>query len=162
MASILKKVYYFFSPREKAAMLNDDGEVIDYVKIKEKSNTFLYDEGTYNVKRNKVIPLKSKSFMFDHHLYFYNVGNADPLGFKKGTSPEWSPILEPKVYNILLEAEIIKKLNTVDSGFLKNLKPIYIIGVVVFIGILYYLYTTGAFGGGVAEVVNTINSTGAP
>lgn len=143
--AILKKIYYFFSAREKAAMLNDDGEVIAYAKILEKSNTFDFNDGKYVVRRNLIKPLKSKSFMFDHHLYFYNIGNPEPLNFKKGNTKGWEPLIEPDLLNRLLEAEIIKKLNTVDEGMFKNIKPIHvIIGIVIIAAIVYYVTSTPA------------------
>jgi hypothetical protein len=144
--AILKQIYYFFSSREKAGMLNDDGEIIQYVKIKEKSNTFEYKTddksvGLYNVKRNQVKPLVYKGWLFSHHTYFYNIGNPDPLSFSKPHNG-WMPVIDPKLFSILMEAEVIKQLNTVNNPISKK-TIIWIIIICAVLGVLYYLAQSG-------------------
>ena len=139
--SLLENIYYFFSAKEKALILDDNGEEITKVDIKRKSKIFVYNNGTYNVKRGELRPFKSTKFFFFNHLtYFYNIGNPDPLRFNKPDGG-WKPILDPKTYNIMLEVEVIRKLNTLNNGFLKNLKPIHLILGAIAIGVIYYIST---------------------
>ena len=136
-----------FRIREYAIIKDNYGNTIKEKKIQRAEEKFLYNDRTYNVIRLKTYHDNIKHLFFTDYRYFYNVNNPNPLSFNnKGKN--FAPILDGEIYTRLLENEIIIKLNTVKSNFLKNLTPMQIILGICIIGAIIYFITTGEVTGG--------------
>lgn len=138
--------------KEYACIKDDSGITIDFVKIDRTKEIFHYgtgeDKKTYNVKRDEIYDIKLIGFIITKRIYFYNVNNPMPLNFNK-TSNSFEPIVSPRLYNRMIENEMLIKLNTLSSNI--DYKMILIIAGLLLLG--YLAYSSGFFGN------NTINST---
>ena len=150
--------------KEYGCIKDDAGVTLDFVKIDRTKEIFYYGEGenkkAYNVKRDEMYDVKLIGLIFTKVIYFYNVNNPNPLNFNK-TSNAFEPIISPRLYNRMLENEILIKLNTLSSGI--NYKMLLIIAGLLILA--YLAYQSGIFGGGdtltnvTSNITNITNST---
>jgi hypothetical protein len=150
--------------KEYACIKDDAGVTLDFIKIDRTKEIFHYGDGenkkSYNVKRDEIYDIKLIGVIFTKVIYFYNVNNPNPLSFNK-TSNAFEPIISPRLYNRMLENEILIKLNTLSSKI--NYKMILIIAGLCLLG--YLAYQSGIFGGGetlsniTENVTNVTNTT---
>jgi hypothetical protein len=150
--------------KEYGCMKDDRGVTLDFVKIDRTKEIFHYGSGedkkSYNVKRDEMYDIKLKGLIFTKVIYFYNVNNPMPLNYSK-TSESFEPIISPRLYNRMLENEILIKLNTLSSNI--NYKMLLIIAGLVILG--YFAYQSGLFGSpdavlNTTNMTNTTNTTG--
>lgn len=133
--------------KEYAKIINDDGLLIKIKKIKLSENDFSWKGKTYNVVRNQAHRDTRQKYLgiITHYIYYYNVKNPNPLAYNK-TSNAFEPLIDAELYNKLLEANILKKLNTVPFEMLKNLTPQQIIiGLLVIVAIGTMIAKGGVF-----------------
>lgn len=131
--------------KEWAIIKNDDGFTVAKVKLKDIDAKFEWNGGTYVIDRQSAHRDMIKGVIVDQFRYFYNVNNPMPLAFNK-SNKLFGPMIDPKALNIMMEAEVLKKLNTVDKGLFANIKPQHlIIGAIAVIAI-YVMYSKGMLG----------------
>jgi hypothetical protein len=146
-------------------MKDDKGVTLDYVKIDRTKEIFHYgtgvDKKTYNVIRNdEMYDIKLIGLVFTKVVYFYNVNNPNPLNFNK-KAEGFEPVVSPRLYNRMIENEILIKLNTLDSNV--NWRMLLIIAGICLIA--YLAYSSGMFGSptpinATMNMSNMTNSTG--
>lgn len=143
--------------KEYAVLKDDHGITLANVKISRDEYKFIHNKRTYNVIRDDIYSHSMKGLFIHKRFYFYNVNVPDPLSFNKKRKT-FEPLVRPDLYNTLLEAEILIKLNTVNNSFLKNIKAWHIILFVCIIGaILYYMNSSDAQP--ITSVLNATNDT---
>jgi hypothetical protein len=148
--------------KEYACMKDDNGVTLDFVEIDRTKEIFEYGSGknkkSYNVQRDRIYDLSLIGWIITKRIYFYNVNNPMPLNFNK-TSNAFEPIISPRLYNRMLENEILIKLNTLSSNI--NYKMILIIAGLLLLG--YLAYSSGLFGTetttNVSNITNLTNTT---
>lgn len=144
--------------KEYACIKDDAGVTLDFVKINRTKEIFTYGSGedkkAYNIKRDEMYDIKLIGLIFTKVVYFYNVNNPNPLSFNK-TSGTFEPIISPRLYNRMLENEILIKLNTLSSGI--NYKMLLIIAGICILG--YIAYQSVGFGNHETLTNITMNAT---
>ena len=131
-----------FFIKEIAVMKNMYDDTVDTVKIKRNKSSFEYDNGTYNVSRNKAYRDTIKGLTKTTHRYFYYIGNPNPLGFYKD-SRTIEPLMDSELYNKLLESEVLKKLNTVNMNWFKDIKLGHVVVGLAVVAAIIYVLTQG-------------------
>lgn len=124
------KLYY-------ALFFDDNGEFIKRIKFKRKDRVFTYERKKYNVEiQNATFYPKRFLIFFKSYFYFYNINNPSPLSFEKVVEP----VINPELYNIMLETKVARDLNDLHKDFLgKLLTPRNIfIGIILVIAIIYF------------------------
>lgn len=134
--------------KEFAVIKNDDGKTIARKRFKLQDKKFIWKDKTFNVIRHEKYRDFSRGFMklTKYYTYYYNVNNSNPMTFTK-TSNGFEPTIDNTLYTKLLDAEILVKLNTVNSGLfgsLKDLNAQTIIGILIVIGVIVYLVMGGS------------------
>lgn len=122
---------------------DSNGEFIGNKKFKRTDEHFKYKNRRYNNKPQKAsyyevtaIPLILKK-----RYYFYNIEISDPILMNK----QYKPIIEPELYNLMIETEQAKKLNDLSKkGLLTLLDPKIIIGILIGLGLLAYFLQGGS------------------
>lgn len=115
--------------------------------IKEK--IFKYKYGTYNIKPNASNQrLIYFPYLVDHVIYFYTIGNPDPLII----SHDMKPLINAYDYNVQLETKILTELNKVrQSGLMALLTPRnIIIGIIILVAVFYF-----ASGGDISSLTSS-------
>ncbi len=149
--------------KEYACMKDDKGVTLDFIKLNRKEEIFTTGQGedkrTYNIKRDEMYDIRFTGLIFTKVIYFYNINNPMPLNFNK-TSNAFEPIISPKLYNRMIENEILIKLNTLSSNI--NYRMILIIAGLLLL--CYLAYSLGWFGNdtltNVTNATNVTNVTG--
>jgi hypothetical protein len=119
-----------------ANFFDEKGDFIKRIHIDQFQPIFNFRKKAYNViKEASYIDLGG--ILWDKRFYFYKIDNTNPIKFDKKVEP----ILEPELYNILLETETAKKLNDSHKKFNIDFKMILIILAVLGIG--YYIIKNG-------------------
>lgn len=131
--------------KEYALLTNDDGLLVATKKIKLTENMFKWKDKTYNVLRNKAHrdTISKWGGFVRHYRYHYNINNPNPFSYNKDNE-NFEPLIEPDVYNRMLEAEILKSLNKVPFQFLKSLSPTQIVMGLIVVIVGYYIISTGS------------------
>lgn len=129
----------FFEVR-KAEFYDDRGEFLNTKWFSKHKPTFKFQEKTFiNDTKNPSFKL-AKGLLYNTKFYHYNINNPKPLVLNHKV--EAGEITSEQL-NIIIETDVLKKLNSVNSGFLANLdfKTIAIIAVVCIAG--YYIFKNG-------------------
>ena len=147
--AIVKRIKYWFTTKEKCAIFDDNGKHISTIKVPVGENRVVVKingkKRAYNVLRDKATKVRVKKIIDDEDYYFYNINDPMPQSIKK----EVTPVIDSETYNIMLEAEVIKKLNSLTSkGLFGNLNPTVVVTVLIIIVVGYYLFSGGSLGGG--------------
>lgn len=115
------------------------GDFIGNKRFKKFESTFKYKNRRYNVEMQKGSYYETTTipFILFKRFYIYNLEDPNPIKLDKKSKP----ILEPEIYNTIIESEEAKKLNNLHKkGLLANLdmKTIMIIlGIIA--GAIYFL-----------------------
>lgn len=117
----------FTKPETKAVMINDEGHVIDTFTVKLDQNIFKWRKKSYNT-------IKPKIKLFYKTYLFYKVKYADPIKLEDMNSSR----LPSDVYDSILDAEIVKKLNNYSNGLglELNMKTI-LIGAGILLAVIF-------------------------
>jgi len=124
------------------ARLHDaKGMHIKDVYFQSEQETFKYKDNAYNIRLKDVTYTEQKGLIFKKRFYYYNINHTEPLIL---TAPIHS-IIEPKLYNVMLETSQAQKLNDLSKkGLLSLLTPKVIIIGLVAIGVIIYLASGGS------------------
>jgi len=132
-----------FFNREYAIIKDSDLQPHTTIRIKNRNNSFRYEKKTYNVIRDKRVFTESKTtniLQVKKKFYYYIENNSNPLQL---TENNLTPVIDPTVYDSLLESNIIIKLNTYSNNWLANIEPKHMIVIGIVILILLYIMTGG-------------------
>ena len=121
---------------------DSSGQFIGNKKFKRTDGTFKYKNRRYNIKLqdSSYYEVQAIPFILKKRYYFYNLELSDPILMDKQSKP----VIEPELYNLMIETEQAKKLNDLNkSGLLKFLKPEILIGLLVALGLIIYFAQGG-------------------
>lgn len=134
----------WFLKLKKAKMFDDKGEFVENVLFSAKETTFKYRKGSYVIDLNCPSYFDDTNYLWDTRYFFYNIGNPSP----KILSKKEQPIINADVFNVIMETDIMRKLNELSKdGLQKYLTFRNIIIVVGGILVYYYISTNGGIGG---------------
>lgn len=130
------KLYY-------AKFFDERGEYITDKIFRKYNETFKFKNRRYNIelKEGSYYEVSSIPLLLKKRYYFYNLSNSNPIKLdKKG-----EPIINPNIYNTIIESEEAKKLNNLHKGTLMNFlsEPKNIIILVIICAVGYYFLKGG-------------------
>ena len=129
-----------FGHKDYGAIYSDDGEHIKSVRIKNKENSFTWDEKSFILDRKKVKPLERNGVFYDKRYYHYNINNPFPfLLNKKG-----EPMVNAEQFNILMETKVLKDINSLNNNWLKNIKIQHVLIGLGILAVIYYVANGGS------------------
>lgn len=124
-------------------IFNDRGEFLKNQYFKKYEPTFKFKSKRYNINLQKgsFYEVTSIPFILKKRFYFYNINNPDPLCLDKKVEP----IMNPDLYNTIIENEEAKKLNNLHKkNLLSFLEPQHIIIILIALGVGIYLLQGGS------------------
>jgi hypothetical protein len=125
-----------------AKFYDDLGREVGKKRFLPTSKNITYKDKSYIYNPSNQSRLKIIYLTHTVQYYFYNINNPEGLKF----SEKQKPLLNSNEYNILIEGQVLKNLNNLfKKNFLMDLikNPVFIIGVIIFIGFIYYLNKNG-------------------
>lgn len=103
-----------------AKFFDEKGDFIGNKKFNKFDSSFKFKKRRYNIERQKGSYYETSSipFILFKRFYIYNINNSNPIKLDKKSEP----IIEPEIYNTIIESEEAKKLNNLhNKGFLAQL-----------------------------------------
>lgn len=125
--------------RNWAVFYEDSGVFSHLQKIKFSEKTFISRDKTYNFKPNESTCFRFKTFWRTNKFYQYNINNPDPL-ILKNTGIE--AVIDPEVYNKIMENNLAKQLNELNNGFLLFIKKYWWL-ILIIIAVIIFLTSGG-------------------
>ena len=129
-----------FGHKDYGAIYSDDGEHLKSIRIKNKENSFIFDDKTFVLDRKKFKPLERNGVFYNKRYYHYNINNSFPfLLDKKG-----EPFINAEQLNILMETKVLKDLNALGNNWLKNIKIQHVLIGLGILAAIYYFANGGS------------------
>lgn len=122
-----------------AIFYDENGEYLTTKHISKTDKKFKYKDKQYNIKRKKASYFERKGLVYDRRFYFYNIGCPDPYNLTE--PPE--VLIDPKMYNEILETKVTKDLNTVKESLLSKIDTKTAIFILLGVGALIYFLVNG-------------------
>lgn len=122
-----------------AVFFNENGEYITTKHISKTDKKFKYKNKKYNINRKEASYFERKGLIYDKRYYFYNISSSDPY---KLTKPE-DVLIDPEMYNDILETKVTKDLNTVKESLLEKIDVKTAIFILLGVGALIYFLVNG-------------------
>lgn len=129
-----------------AKIFDSRGEFLKNKNFSKYDTTFKFRNRRFNVNAQKgsFYEVTTIPFLLKKRYYFYNYDNPDPLILQKNVEP----LINPELYNTIIENEEAKKLNNLHKKNLLNMiDPKIIIGVLIALGVGIYLLQGGSITG---------------
>lgn len=128
---------------QRALFFDENGDYLGSKTFKRSEKIFKYKKNSYNIDlkyssfRNiNVIPI-----LWDRKDYYYNIGNSNPVLIDKKSEP----IINPELYNIMLETKVARDLNDLSrKGLADFLTPRNILIGLIVVGAIIYFASGGS------------------
>jgi len=135
----------FFKKSHIALLFDDRGELLAKKSFRRKDDFFTYDgERKFNIILQNTTAFEKFGILWNTKYYFYNINNPNPLVLNK----KLEPILNSKIYNVMLETKVARDLNDLTKSTLSQLMtPKNIIIVLAILGAVYYFSSGGTLTG---------------
>jgi len=139
---MIEKIKQKIQKKYYAIILNSKGEQLDIKKLDILKNNFRYQTGHYFYDKAKYNHLELKFKKLSGTYFLYMKGVSEPIPFYNKDfhlSKEKKPYIADDIYS-LLQAEQLRKINSVNTGLFSNIEPKkLLIGVGIIIAVIYAL-----------------------
>lgn len=140
--------------KHKALIFDSSGRLLGMKRISWKKRTFDFENRLYNFLPDNSTFFKIRRLFSTTKYYLYNFDDPNPIVLN-GIN---QPVVDSEAYKIVLETDLIKKLNDIHSfnilAFLTQ--PKVIIVILVIIGLIWYFSS----GQTPSEVVDYVSGRG--
>ena len=117
------------------------------VNINNYVDFFHHNNSTYFISYDDVMTMKVNRWVVRNDFYiFYFYDNPNPIRISENLSIKNLnvKVLPAKTVNTIIKTEALKKVESSNNNsIIENIKPEYIIGLVIVIGIIIYLLMGG-------------------
>lgn len=130
-----------------AVIFSSNNKNPEIVNINNYVDFFHHNNSTYFISYDDVMTMKVKRWLVRHDFYiFYFYDNPNPIRISENLSVKNLSIkvLPSKTVNTIIKTEALKKVESSSNKFnLENIKPEYVIGIMIVIGVIIYLLMGG-------------------